>query len=83
MKKVQLIPYRERDKRFKLKRRYIVAIRKAKNGDLIMPIPDDIVKAYHIKIGDVAIFKIVDKNGFIIRFVKKTMYGFVEKIDED
>ena len=79
MKKIQLIPYRELDKRFRLKKRYIVTIRKAKNGDLIIPIPDDIVKAYHIEVGDVAIFEIVDKNSFIVRFVKKTMYSFVKK----
>ena len=42
-------PYREADKRFKLQKHYIVAIQIAKNGDLIMPIPDDIVKAYHLK----------------------------------
>ncbi len=79
MKKLQLIAYREADKRFKLKKHYTVKIKKAKNGDLLIPIPDDIVKAYHIEIGDVVIFEIVDKNSFIVRFVKKTMYGFVEK----
>ena len=82
MKKLQLIPYRERDKRFKLKKCYMVTIKKAKNGDLILPIPNDIVKAYHLEIGDVAIFKIVDKNSFIVRFVKKTMYSFVEQYKE-
>jgi len=79
MKRLQLVPYRELDKRFKLKKQYIVEVRKSKNGDLILPIPDDIVKAYHIEVGDVAIFEIVDRNSLIVKFVKKTMYSFVEK----
>lgn len=78
MRRLQLIPYREHDKRFKLKKYYIVKVKKAKNSNLIIPIPHDIVKAYHIKIGDIAIFEIVDKNSFIVRFVKNTMYSFVE-----
>lgn len=80
MKKLQLIPYREYDKRFTLKKYYIVKVKKAKNGDLIIPIPNDIVKAYHIGIGDIAIFEIVDKNSFIVRFVKKTMCSFVKEV---
>lgn len=80
MRKIQLIPYRKIDKRFKLKKYYIVQIKKAKNNDLIIPIPNDIVKAYHIKVGDVAIFEIKNKKNFLIRFVKKTMYSFVEKV---
>lgn len=80
MKRLQLIPYRKIDKRFKLKKRYIVVVKKTKNGDLIIPIPDDIVRAYHIEVGDIAIFEIIDKNSFRVRFVKKTMCSFVELI---
>ena len=79
MKKLRLKTYRELDKRFKLKKNYVVRLRKAKSGDLILPI-DDIVKAYHIEVGDIAIFEIVDKNSFIVKFVKKTMCSFVEKV---
>ena len=78
MKKLLLIPYREYDRRFKLKKSYTVKLKKAKNGDLILPVPDDIVKAYHIEVGDAAIFEIIDKNCFIVRFVKKTMCSFVK-----
>ncbi len=78
MKKLQLVPYRECDRRLILKKHYIVTVQKAKNGDLLIPIPDDIVKAYHIEAGDVAIFDIVNKNSFKVRFVKKTMCSFVE-----
>jgi len=78
MKKLQLIPYRELDRRFKLKKKYIVEI-KEKDGDLIIPLPEDIVKACHIELGDVAVFEIVDKNSFVVRFIKNTMYSFVEK----
>lgn len=73
MKKQQLTPFRKFDKRFRLKEKYIIKIKKAKNGDLIIPLPKEIVKAYDIEIGDIAVFNIIDKNCFMIRFVKKAM----------
>jgi len=80
MKKLILLPYRECDKRFKLKEYYIVETRKLENGDLVLTLPADIVRAYHLQKGDAAIFEIVDKNGFSVRFVKKGRYSFVEQI---
>jgi len=78
MKKIKLTPYRKYDKRFKLKKFYIVKIKKGKNSGLIIPVPDDIVKAYHIEVEDVAIFEVVDKNKFRVRFVRNSMYSFVD-----
>lgn len=75
----RLTPYRERDKRFRLKKYYIAKLKKAESGDLLMPLQDDIVKAYHIEISDVAIFEVVDKNTFIVQFVKKAMCSLVER----
>jgi hypothetical protein len=77
MKKRAISPYRKSKK--SLKKSYTVTIKKAKNGDLLIPIPDDIVKAYGLEVGDVAIWEKVEDNTFIIRFVKKTMYSFVER----
>ena len=77
MKKLLPKTYRELDKRYKLKKRYIVKTKKTKNGDLIVPLPYDIIKAYHIEKGDIAIFEVAAKNRIIVRFVKKTMYGIV------
>lgn len=82
MKILQLIPYRECDRRFRLKKYYIVQVEESNNGDLILPIPSDIIRAYHVEMGDIAIFKIVDKDRFIIRFARKTMCGFVQKIKD-
>ena len=69
-------PYRERDNRYKLREWYTVKLIKAK-GELLIPIPKDIIKAYHIKGGDIAIFEIIDKNTLFVRFVKKTMSSCV------
>lgn len=79
MKKLQ--SFREFDKRFKLKKYYIVTVEKTKKGDLFLPIPTDIIKAYHIQAGDIAIFEIINKNKFIVKFVKNTMHSFVEKLN--
>lgn len=80
MKRQQSISFRKLDKRFKLKEEYIIKIKKAKNGNLIIPLPEDIVKAYHIETGDIAVFNVINKNCFLMTFVKKTMYGEVRKI---
>lgn len=79
MKKLQ--SFREFDKRFKLKKYYIVTIAKTKKGDLFLPIPNDIIKAYHIQPRDIAIFEIINKNLFMVKFVKRTMYSFIEKLN--
>tara|TARA_Y100000310_G_C20351720_1_gene654673 strand:+ start:126 stop:386 length:261 start_codon:yes stop_codon:yes gene_type:complete len=75
MKKVYLSPFRESKKQ--LRKTYIVTIEKRGN-DLILPIPREIVKAFGIQVGDVAIFEMLDNKCFIISFVKKTMFSFVE-----
>lgn len=79
MIRLYMVPYREQDKRFKLKKNYVVKVEKDKRGNLVIPIPDDIVKAYHIQIGDIAVFEVINKNTFIVRFAKKGMCSFVEK----
>lgn len=81
MKKINITSYRKYDRKFKLKRFYFVSIKKAhrnNGGNLIMPLPSYIVKAYHIEIGDIAVFNIVDKKKFMVKFVKNNMYGLVE-----
>lgn len=46
----------------------------------IMILPKEIVRAFGLEIGDIAIFE--SSNACIkIKFVKKTMFSFVEKLD--
>ena len=71
-------PCGKRDKRFKLDKSYAVMIWKAKNGDLILPIPEDIVKVYGIELGYLAVFEIMGKGSFMVTFVKKGWWSFVE-----
>ena len=80
MKRQQLSPFRKFDNRFKLIEKYGVRVKKAKNGDLVIPLPEDILNAYNIEIRDIAIFNIIDKKCFAITFVKRTMYGEVVRI---
>lgn len=74
----ELYPTSFRATKNKLKKTYVVKIRKAKNGDLVIPIPKPIVKAYSLEIGDVAIFEIIGKMCLLVTFVKKTMCSVVE-----
>jgi len=58
---------------------FITAIFKLKKEHLMI-IPYEISKAFGIQIGDIAIFESSDK--FVkIKFVKKTMFGFVKDLD--
>lgn len=83
MQKLFIKPYRKRDRRFKLKKYYIVKLIKAKSGEIVIPIPDDIVKAYHIEVDDLAIFEIINKNSILVKVVKKTMYSFITELEKE
>lgn len=63
----------------RLKRAYIVRVRKRGKG-LFIPMPNDLVKAFRLEVGDVAIFKVISKKKFIVVFVKGSVYSFVEKV---
>ena len=56
-------------------------VEKRKNGDLIVPIPKEVVMAYKIEVGDAAVFEITDE-GILIHFVQKSRWGVTEKYDE-
>ena len=58
---------------------FVTAIIKIKKEHLLI-IPNEIVKAFDLQIGDIAIFGSSDKC-VKIKFVKKTMFSFVEKLD--
>lgn len=62
-----------------LKKHYIITIKKTKNNRWILPIPDPIANAFGLQIGDVAVFDIINQEKFTIRFIKNTMYSFVER----
>lgn len=64
----------------KLKKKYIVILFKDKKGRLCLPIPDEICKVFSIEVGDVAIFEVVNKKTFVVRFVNKNMSSLVEII---
>lgn len=55
---------------------------KRKNGDIIVPIPEEIKMAYELEVGDAAVFEIIKGEGILIRFVKKGMWNVVEKYQE-
>ena len=75
--KLTLKTHRELDKRYKLEKSYVVTFEKDKNKHLMFQIPNDIIKAFHIEEGDVAVFEVISKKEFIVRFVKNTMFSFV------
>ncbi len=56
----------------------MVIVRKKKNGELYIPIPDEITEVYKIEPGDVAVFEIMDDKSFMVRFVRKDMFSLVE-----
>lgn len=56
---------------------FVTAVIKLKK-EHIMIIPEEIIRAFEIEIGDIAIFESSDKC-VKIKFVKKTMFSFVEK----
>jgi len=64
----------------RLKKHYLVTIIKS-GFDLLLPIPDEIVKAFGIEVGDVAVWEVINKKCFMITFVKKTMFSFVESYE--
>lgn len=49
-------------------RHNIVKVRKARNGDLFIILPKEIIDSYHLKAGDSVIFMIIDKTCFAIGF---------------
>lgn len=77
MKKVQKNPFRM--SKGAPGKGFVTTIIKIKK-EHIMIIPDEIVKAFEIEIGDIAVFESSDKC-VKIKFVKKTMFSFVEKAD--
>lgn len=56
-------------------------VEKRKNGDLIVPIPKEVVMAYKIEVGDAAVFEVTDE-GILLHFVQKNMWSVTEKYDE-
>lgn len=64
----------------KLKKKYTVTLFEDRKGRLCLPIPDEICEVFGIEVGDVAIFEVVNKKTFVVRFVNKNMISFVEKI---
>ncbi|MBI1936320.1 hypothetical protein HYS31_07850 [Candidatus Woesearchaeota archaeon] len=58
---------------------FVTAIIKLKKEHILI-IPDEIVKVFDLQIGDIAIFESWDKC-IKIKFVKKTMFSFVKKLD--
>jgi antitoxin component of MazEF toxin-antitoxin module len=77
MKKAQKNPFRTSSK--VLKKDFVTTIIKLKKEHILI-IPNEVVKAFDLQIGDIAIFELSD--GYIkIKFVKKTMFSFVEELD--
>lgn len=77
MKKAQKNPFRiSKDIQ---RKDFVTAIVKLEK-EHIMILPDEVVKAFDLQIGDIAIFESSDKC-VKIKFVKKTMFSFVEKLD--
>jgi len=77
MKKEQKNPFRT--SKNVLKKDFTTAVIKLKKEHLLI-IPKEIVKAFDLQIGDIAIFELSDKC-IKIKFVKKTMFSFVEELD--
>ena len=75
MKKAQKNPFR-RLKNISRKD-FVTAILKLEKKHILV-IPEEIVKAFQVQIGDIAIYESSDKN-IKIKFVIKSMYSFVEK----
>jgi len=75
MKKVQKNPFR-RSKNI-LRKDFVTAIFKLEKEHILV-IPEEIVKAFELQIGDIAIFESSAKS-FKIKFVKKSMCSFVKK----
>lgn len=64
----------------KLRKKYDITLFEDKKERLCLPIPDEICEVFSIEVGDIAIFEIVNKKTFIVRFVNKNMSGLVERI---
>jgi len=71
-------PFRTSNK--KTNKKYIVTVIETKDKQLAIPLPNELVKAYGICVGDVAIFEKINKKSFSVRFVKNTMYSLVEPL---
>lgn len=57
-------------------------LKKKRNGDLIVSIPEEIQMAYNIEVGDAAVFEVNDEQSLIVRFVKKGSWSVTEKNKE-
>ena len=64
----------------KLKKSYTIQIKKRKNGDLYITIPDDIVDAFGIEVGDIVVWEVIDERTFLVRFAKKGLCSTVEEV---
>lgn len=71
MKRKKTLNFRKIIERLDIGDCYIVKIRKAKNGNLVIPLPKEIVKIYCIKAGDIVLVNIIDKTCFVMTFMKK------------
>lgn len=71
-------PFRKAKKH--LRKKYLIVIEEKQDGNLFFPIPDEIVNAFSIEIGDVAIFEIINSKILAVKFVKNNMYSLVEEV---